>query len=82
MLTIRRQNTRIFDCLSAHGYPTVNSHGTKRLYHHGGPHDTRWQCTSVVYKMSFPVNFRFIFGEISTEKFFFGKVLLHQKIRL
>ena len=32
-------------------------------------------------KMSFPVNFRFISGEISTEKNF-GKFLLHQKNRL
>ena len=30
--------------------------------------------------MSFPVNFRFISGEISTEKNF-GKIVLHQKIR-
>ena len=32
--------------------------------------------------MSFPVNFRFISGETSVKKIFFGKILLHQKIRL
>ena len=32
--------------------------------------------------MSLPVNFRFIFGEISAEKKFSAKILLHQKIRL
>ena len=31
--------------------------------------------------MSFPVNFRFMSGKISAD-FFFGKILLHQKIRL
>ena len=32
--------------------------------------------------MSFPVNFRFISVEISTEKNFFGQILSRQKIRL
>ena len=39
-----------------------------------------WYNSNPGLRMSFPVNFRFISGEISTEKNF-GKIVLHQKIR-